>query len=1053
MKRKYYLLMTVLFVLVGHLAFAQEKEISGTVTDEDNEPLPGVNIMVEETDNGIQTDFDGAYSIHVEKGQTLKFSSVGYETQSFTVGSDNTIDIVLKEATAKLDEAIVVAYGESTKETFTGSASVVESQEISDIPTPSFEDALAGKAPGVNVTKSSGQVGSTTDIQIRGIGSMNASTQPLYVVDGVPVESGNTGQLDDEILATNNIMNTLNSEDIESISILKDAAASALYGSRAANGVIVVTTKSGEKGKPKIKVKSSVGFSPSWATDNFEPASTQQNVNYLYRVFHDFNTSDGTSDADANADALDKLNDKFNQHGYYFETDGNGLDENVNIKGLDDGVVNREGKYFDWEDAYFRSAVNQTNDVSISGGSDKTTYFASFSNSTDEGRVKTNDQNRISGRLNFTQELGKHVEFSSKVNVAKTRLKGFNDSRNLGANYYEQTRNLLWGLYWPTDYKTGEPWKARFGSLAQNNVFYDQEWENSSKTLRVTANESLKVNILPELSVKTIFSYDNYETKDHIYYSREHYNGDGLGKVDEMSTNHTDIISSTTLNYDKTFDRHHISFLAGYEVERDRVAHQRSSGKDLPASNLHTVATAGDLDADAFKDGHNMMSVLTRLEYSFNEKYNISGSYRRDGSSKFGPDSRWGNFWSVGASWSVDKEPFMENIETVSNLKLKASYGVNGTLPPSNYGWRSLTGYSSQYRDKPGGTLNNLADENLSWETNRTTDVGLDFGLFDSRLYGSVDYFNRDSKDLLQDVPISRVTGFGSTLKNIGSINNKGIEVALGGDIIRNQNLTWSADVNASFLDSKVEKLSGGDDIIWNNDVDGTAQYIYREGESTLAFYGYEYAGVDPDNGKDMFYVNDEDDPEKGDFLQDGRGATYDYDEANYTIIGDGIPTVSGGFSTNVSYKGIGLGLDFIYKLGGKLYDGAEKDVADDGYYWERIRSKYAFDDMWTEDNPNSSLPKVRGTDPTEAIQYSGRHIYSASFLRLKNIKLSYDFPSGFVHDIGLGLTGIKVYTIGTNLLTASKYKHADPEVGQYAARGWETPYAKNYTFGIELSF
>ncbi|MBO3097674.1 SusC/RagA family TonB-linked outer membrane protein [Gelidibacter pelagius] len=1042
--------LTLLMLFLVHLSFAQGKIVTGTVTDEKQLPLPGVNVIIQGAARGAVTDFDGKYSLEVAEGQTLQFTSMGFEDQLITVGASNVINVSLRESATALDEVFVVAYGTATKDTYTGSASVVKSSDIEDVPTASFQDALAGKAAGVNVTKGSGQVGSSTSIQIRGIGSMNASTQPLYVIDGVPVSSGNSGQLSDQILVSNNIMNTLNPSDIASITILKDAAASALYGSRAANGVVMITTKRGKKGEPRITIKSSTGFSPSWATDNYEPGSTQENVNYLYRVFHDYNTSSGKDDTVANADALRRLNVKFNKHGYYFETNGTGVGENLMIKGMTDGLVNREGQYYDWEKAYFRTAVNQSQDISISGGDEKTNYYSSFSYSKDEGRVKINGNERISGRVNLEQKIGKYIEFTAKVNVAQTELSGFNDSRNLSSNYYEQTRNLLWGLYHPTNYKTGEPWTARFGSLAQNNVYYDNEWENSSRTLRVSAIEGVKVNILPELNVQTLFSYDNIETKDHLYYSRLHYNGQGLGTVDEMSTNTRSLVSSTTLNYAKDFGVHHLDFLAGYEVEKNQTDYIRASGKDLPSSNLHTVATAGEKDATAYYWGNNMMSFLSRLEYSFDKKYYISGSFRRDGSSKLGPDSRWGNFWSVGASWNISKEGFLMDVEAINNLSLRASYGVNGTLPPSNFGWRSLTGYGAQYMETAGGTLSNVADENLSWETNYSTDIALEFGLLQNRIYGTIEYFTRDSKDLLQSVPISRVTGFGSTLKNIGSIRNKGLELSLGGDIIRSNDITWSASVNASFVDSKVLELSEGADIIWVNDGDATAQYIYREGESTLAFYGYEYAGVDPANGLSRYYVNDKDNPQTGDFLLNGRGATYDFKDANYTIIGDGIPDVFGGINTQVKYKGVSLGLDFIYKLGGKLYDGAEKDIADDGYYWERIRSQYAIDNMWTEENPNGSLPQVRGTDLTDAIQKSGRHIYDASFLRLKNIRLNYDLPTKLINPIGL--ENVRLYVIGTNLLTFSKYKNADPEVNQFAARGWETPFMKNYTFGIELS-
>ena len=1046
------LILCSLFLCLTLFGQAQNR-VAGTITSRDGSNI-SASILIKGSTQGTSADAGGRYTIdNVPSNAVLIFSSVGYKTQEIPVNNRKVVDVSMEPDAQALDEVIMVAYGTATKGSFTGSASVINEKDIKDMPTTSFQDALAGKAPGVSVTSSSGQAGSTTSIQIRGIGSMSASTQPLYVIDGVPVTSGSTGQLSDYIYTTNNIMNSLNPADIESISILKDAAASSLYGSRAANGVVLITTKKGKIGKPKISLRSSIGFTPEWATDNYEVASTQENVNYLYRVFHDYNTSAGKTDAVANADAIRRLNVKFNQHGYFFETAGTGLAENVNIKGMTDGLVNREGKYFDWEDALFRTGVYQTNDLSVSGGDQNTKYYSSLSYTKDQSRIKINDFDRITGRVNLSQKIGKHVEFLSNINIARSSLSGFNDTRNTGANYYMQSRNLLWGLYWPTNYKTGADWTARYGSLAQNNLYYDNEWENSGTTLRISANESLVLNILPELSVRSVFSYDNTQTKDHIYYSRNHYNGASLGTVSEMTTNINKLVSSTTLNYEKNFGMHGVGFLAGFEAEKTETDFQRSSGKDLPASGLHTVATAGVLDAQAYSWGNSMMSVLSRAEYNFNQKYYLSASYRRDGSSKLSPEARWGDFYSVAGSWRIDKESFMKDVDYISNLRVRASYGVNGTLPPGNYEWRLLTGYGSKYMEKPGGGLSSIADPQLSWETNYTTNLGLDFGLFNQRIYGTVEYFNRDSRDLLQYVPISRITGFAEIMKNIGSINNRGIELSLGGDIISNSKLRWSASANASFIKSKVTKLAEGADIIWNDPTggDARAQYVYREGESTLAFYGYEYAGVDPANGKSRWFVNDAKDKSAGDFLIDGRGASYNFKKANYIIIGNGIPKVYGGFNTDVEYKGITLGFNFIYKIGGDLYDGAFKDVADDGYYWERTRSKIQYNEMWTAENPKGSLPKADGNDPEGAIQKSSRHIYDASFLRLKSVSLAYNLPKSIINKAGI--TNTRVYFNGTNLLTFSKYKNADPEVNQYGTRGWETPFGKTYTFGIELSF
>jgi hypothetical protein len=361
--------------------------------------------------------------------------------------------------------------------------------------------------------------------------------------------------------------------------------------------------------------------------------------------------------------------------------------------------------------------------------------------------------------------------------------------------------------------------------------------------------------------------------------------------------------------------------------------------------------------------------------------------------------------------------------------------------------------------EQAGGGISTIADRNLKWETNYVTNIGLDFGLFKQRLYGTIEYFNRDSRNLLQFVPISRVTGFSSTLRNVGEMNNKGLELSLGGDIIRTGKLRWSVSTNASFIKSKVTKLyatagqTKGNDIIWNDPTggDARAQYVYREGESIYSFYGLEWAGVDPANGRNRWYVNDPANKAAGDFVLNGKGATYSWNKANQIILGSALPKVFGGFGTDFQYGSFTIGANFIYKIGGKLYDGAFKDVADDGYYWERIRSEIYYEDRWTPTNTGGSLPKLDGNDLTDAMQYSSRQMHDASFLRLKTLSLGYNLPRSLINKVGIA--SARVYANGTNLLTFAKYKTADPEVNNYGTRGWETPFGKTYTFGIELSF
>ena len=1058
--RKSLLILCNLLICFSIYAQAQTR-VTGVVTAANDGTKIVANVLVKGSSRGVSTNTQGAYSIeNVNKDAVLVISSIGFQSLEVPVNGRTLINVVLQSSDQTLDEVMVVAYGTAKKSTFTGSASVIKNDVIKDIPATSFENALIGRAAGVQVTSSSGQAGAAPSIRIRGIGSMNASNEPLYVIDGVPVVSGDAGLLSDYTKATNNVMSTLNPADIESVTILKDAAASSLYGSRAANGVVLITTKRGKSGKPVINFKSSIGITPTWATDNYEIAGVQEQIDMEYRIFHDLNTSNGKTQEFANTNALTRLNQRFNKHGYFFETAGTGLGEKVNIKGMTDGIINREGTYYNWEDALFRTATYQTNDLSVSGGDENTTYYSSLSYTKDQSRIKLNNFDRISGRVNLSQKIRKSIEFITNVNVSRNEQSGYNDTRSTGSNYFLQSRNLLFPLYWPTDYKTGEPYTARYGSFAYNADYYDNEWENSSINRRISANETLNIKILPELNLKSVFSYDNTQVKDHIYYSANHFNGaETKGSVTGMTTNINKLVSSTTLNYNKQLGLHNLGFLAGFEAEKNETDFQRSTGTILPSSSLHTVATAGVLDANAYSWGNSILSVLSRAEYNFGQKYYASASYRRDGSSRLGPETRWGDFWSVAGAWKIDNEDFMNNMDYVSNLRLRASYGVNGTLPSSNYGWRSLTTYGAKYMGQAGGSISTIADPNLTWETSYTSNVALEFGLFNNRIFGTVEYFNRDSKDLLQDVRISTVTGFASTLKNIGEINNRGIELELGGDLIRKNGFRWTASVNASFIKSKVTKLykaegaKAGSDIIWFDPTGGDvrAQFIYREGESTLSFWGYEWAGVDAKNGKNVWYVNHPVDPTVKDFDYNGRAATYDFRKSNYTVLGSALPDVYGGFNTDVEYKGISLGLNFNYKLGGSLYDGAFKDVADDGYYWERIRAQNYYDNMWTPDNTSGTLPKLDGNDLTDAQQHSSRQMHDASYLRLKNITLAYRLPKGMINNVGL--SNARIYFNGSNLLTFSKYKIADPEVNQYGTRGWETPYGKTYTFGVEFSF
>ena len=1040
------LIILCLAVFIANIATAQVR-VTGTVTyADDGTPVAYATVTVKGVSGvGVYTDADGKYSLdNVASNATLVFSFVGYTTQEVPVNGRSVVNVVLAADASSFEEVMVVAYGTAKKGTFTGAASIVKQDAIKDVPTTSFQNALAGRVAGMDVSTRSGQAGTTPSIRIRGISSMNASSEPLYVIDGVPVSSGAAGQLSGALAADfNNVMNTLNPADIESITVLKDAAASSLYGSRAASGIVVITTKRGKTGAPKIDFRATTGFTPTFATDNWEVASTQQNIEMYYEMFWNAGYYDSGQTAQvASTEALRQLNNRFTRHGYTFTAPDHTINS-LTIAGP------RAGTEFNWEKELMRTASYQSYDVAVSGATEMTNYYTSLSYTKEQGRNIMNDFDRVSARVNVNQKIGKMLEFSSNINLARSNNKGFNDSRNTGSNPFMQHRNLLWGMYWPTNIADGTPWTGRYGSYAYNHLYYNNEWDNNSKTLRISAVESLTAHILPFLNIKTILSYDNINTLEFLYYSRNHYSGSNVGgSIDNYSTNTNKIVSSTTANFNKEFNGHTVSVMAGWEAEKNETDYQRSSGTDLPTSTLHTVATAGKLDASAYSWGYNMMSFISRAEYSFNDRYYLSGSFRSDGSSRFGANFRWANFWSFGGSWRINNEEFMSGIDWLSTLRLRGSYGINGTTPAGNYGHLSLTSYGSKYMTNPGGTLTSIPNPNLSWENNYTYNLALEFGLLNNRITGTVEYFNKDTDNVLQDVPISMITGLSSSLSNMGEITNRGVEIELNGDIMRKKDFVWNIGFTGSMIKSKVTKLYGGAEIIGWEPVDSRFKFIYREGEYPMAFYGLEWAGVDRDTGKNIWYLNNS---TPGDLTINGRAVTYDYSKASEVIIGTPEPKIFGGITSNFSWKGLSLNLAFIYKLGGYTYDSVARDVTEDGYYWERVRSLDQYKNRWTPENKDATYPMMSAIDMEDVNQRSSRHIHSGTFLRLKNLTLSYNLPKNIISKVNM--SNARIFFSGSNLLTFAKYKVYDPEVGSDGSKGWEMPLGKTYTFGLEFSF
>ena len=1019
MKKTILLVAAVIFV---NLATAQIK-VSGKVTSsEDGAPVPYANILVKGVRGvGATTDLDGVYSFdNLSRDAVLVVSYIGYVSQEVSINGRSVVNISLDVDSRALDEVMVVAYGTATRGTFTGSAAVVKSDNIKDIPSSSFESMLQGKVPGLKWSPGSGQAGSSVNMRIRGTGSMNAGNEPLYVIDGVPVIQGNVSNLS---MVSFNIMNTLNPADIESFTVLKDAAASALYGSRAANGVILITTKKGKDGRLKINFKTTLGFTPCFAYNNWELPTNEQQREIYYDVYYNQYLDDGKtpSEAAVHAQSIMETNLPLDSRGF-----------------------------FDWEDALLRTALYQNYDLNLSGADENTSYFTSFAYMREEGRVATNNMDRITGRLNVSKKIVKNLEFTTNISIAGVKKDGFNDTYNNNTNYFQNLRNQFFGEYWPY-YPDGTPNTSRYKSYSYNYLYYDDLQENYSKMFRTTLNETIKWTIIPGLVASTLFSYDLTRVDDHNYYSPLHHRGSASnGTVTEISNKYQKMVSSSTINYNKVFrGKHILNFLAGFEVETNNTDYVWANGTNLPNAFSKTIITAGSTTSEGYSWGNRLVSLLSKLEYSYDDKYYFSSSFRRDGSSRLGANTRWGNFWSVAGSWRMKNEKFLKNINWITNLRIKGSYGVNGTLPNSNYGHLALYSYGYNYLESPGGVVTSVADPDLSWETNYTYNIGFESSFFDGRLAFNAEFFNRDSKNLLQDVEISRITGFSTILTNFGAMNNKGVELDLSGDIVRNADWQWNVGINASFIKSKVSKLYGGADIIRYDPTGGDkqAQFLYTEGKSPMSFWGKEWAGVDPETGNGMFYMNND---KPGDGTYNGRAITYNASNATNVITGCSDPDVFGGINTSLRWKDLSLDMNFSYSLGGDIYNSFERYVNDDGYFSNRTRAAKVVN-RWKKPGDITDVPRITYEAVYSFFSHTSRWLYKNNYIRLKDISLSYNLPSGLLKKVYF--SNIRVFASATNLWTLASQDYFDPEGNVYGVQSWQMPIGKTITFGLDITF
>lgn len=1037
--RLFFASLALLYTVAVQAATMSDIRVSGTVVSE-GEPLPGASVFVKGTKNGTVTDIDGRYSISVPADGTLVFSFIGLQAQEHKVGGRTVINVDLVPDNTQLEEVMVVAYATAKKYSFTGAASTVKGDEIAKLQTSSVSRALEGTVAGLQASAASGQPGTDAEIRIRGIGSINASSAPLYVVDGVPYDGS---------------VNSINPEDIASMTVLKDAASAALYGSRGANGVIIITTKQGRAdSKTTVNVKASFGGS-NRAVRDYDRIGTDQYFQLYWEALRNqyaLSTdkyTPQTAAAQASKDLVGKLmGGGPNPYGPNYPQ-----------------PVGTDGKLvagatplwnFDWQDAMEQQALRTEVGLSVSGGGDTNQYYFSAGYLNDKGIALESGYERFNLRSNITSEITKWLRAGVNMSFAHS-MQNYPVSSDTKTSNVINAGRLMNGFY--PIYQMNDDGTYKLDS--DGNRIYDfgsyrpsgsmANW-NLPATLPTDKSERMKdefsgrtfleVTFLEGLKFKTSFNFDliNYNSLDYTNpkIGPAVNTGGGASREYDRTFSWT---WNNILTYDKTIGEHHFNILAGQEAYSYRydvlmAARSNMAVPDMPELVVGSLVTAGN----GYRIDYSLVGYFLNAQYDYQDKYFFSGSYRRDGSSRFAPGTRWGNFWSVGASWRIDREPFMlATTGWLSALTLKASYGAQGNDNLGTY-YASSGLYSIVSQAGENALVSDrLATPDLKWETNLNFNVGIDFSLFNNRFSGSFDFFQRRSKDLLYSRPLATSLGYTSVDENIGALKNTGFEMDLKGTLIHTRDFMWRLGLNLTHYKNAVTDLP-------RKDMPITGVTRLKEGRSVYDFYLREWAGVDPDNGDPLWYKDVKD--AQGNIT--GRTTTNDYAQADYYYVDkSSLPKVYGGFNTAFSYKGFELSALFAYSIGGYIVDRDITMLWSNGSSAGRAWSTEMLN-RWTPENRYTDVPALK-TVSNNWNSNSTRNLFNNSYLRMKNITLAYNFPQPMIKKISLN--SLQLFVQADNLLTVSKNQGLDPEQGITGLTYYRYPAMRSISGGINVAF
>jgi len=1019
MKRKLLNCMLFLSLFAVLSATAQEKTVTGTVTSkEDGMPLPGVSVKLKGEKKGTSTDVDGKYTVRVSSGKILEFSFIGYLIDEKLVGNDNVINVVLTADSKVLEEVtITMAYGaQQTKRSQTGSIGVVSAEDLEQSPFTSVDKALQGKIAGVMSVSGNGQPGSAQQVKIRGVSSINAENGPLYVVDGVPINSGDLARNTE----TTNPLSGINPNDIETMIVLKDASASSIYGSRAANGVILITTKTGKSGQTKIRLDAEYGIAnAAFLSDANQPLNAAQ-----YREL--------TSEGLLNGGYFTSLNDAYE---YYDNTIA---------------TTARQGNDTDWLDVVTQTGRQQQYNLSASGGTEKTVFSLSGGYFKQEGTVIGSEFNRVSANTNIRHTYNDKLSFGLNLNISNSGLSG----PYSGGNF----RNPVLAAYFLPAYKN--PYAADgvspnlslvdypAGNL-YNPVMIDAFDINKNNTLKGLGSVDLAYKILPGLKFTSKLGIDYNNIEEDMYWNPDY--GDGRN-VDGYSfryyTRYYNWVSTNLLNYsgnllaDKSLT---VNVRAGYEAQKSSLYYSSTVTNGLPGNYSVNVPSAGSVlnTADGTNEDYSFASLLSLADISYKGKYVLTGSFRRDGSSRFGSNNQYGSFWSIGGSWNLDQEDFIKQYSWINQVKIRSSYGKNGNAGIGNYDWRALYGYSNSYNGLLGSAPSSVGNVNLTWEENSPFDIGLDLAFFKNRLTLNMDYYSRKSTNLLLDVPISPTTGFTSFVDNVGSMRNRGFELSVSGTPIQSTNFRWDVNFNISLNQNKVLTIADGQSQMILN-----TYSLYAPGYAAGTWYMRQWAGVDPANGNPLWYTD-----------ASKTTTTSNYGAAAQVNTGrQSDPKGFGSFTNSFQYKGFSLEAMFYYSYGNFIRDSWASYTQSDGANgtFNRVASQM---DRWQNPGDITDVPIYVYNNTNQSNSASTRFLYNADYIRLRDATFAYQFPKSVTNS--LKISNLKVYVRGSNLLTWTRDKDLpyDPESYTSSATNSANPTATNFTvylprtitFGVNL--